>query len=68
MFSKNILTSLDVIWNVSTEAKDTDNTNHTMKKGHDSDQVLSELRSTNPSNLNFCYLNVNSVKNKFTDF
>ena len=39
-----------------------------MKKGHDSDQVLSNLRSTNPSNLNFCYLNINSVRNKFTDF
>ena len=30
--------------------------------------MLSDLRSTNPSNLNFCYLNINSVKNKFTGF
>ena len=37
-------------------------------KRHDIDQLLSDLRSTNPSSLNFCYLNINSVKNKFTDF
>ena len=30
--------------------------------------MLSDLRSNNPSNLNFCYLNINSVRNKFTDF
>ena len=39
-----------------------------MKRSHDVDQVLSDLRSANPSNLNFCYLNINSVRNKFTDF
>ena len=30
--------------------------------------MLSDLRSTNASNLNFCYLNINSVRNKFIDF
>ena len=39
-----------------------------MKKGNAIDQVLSDLRRTNPANLNFCYLNINSVRNKFTDF
>ena len=39
-----------------------------MKKSSDVDQVLSDLRSNNPSNLNFCYLNINSVGNKLTDF
>ena len=39
-----------------------------MKKSHNIDQVLSDLRSTKPSNLNFCYLNNNSVRNNFTDF
>ena len=39
-----------------------------MKKSNDIDQVLSDLRSYNLSNLNFCYLNINSVRNKFTDF
>ena len=68
LFSKNVSTSLDVIWNASTDAKKIDNTNHNMKKYHNIDQVLSDLRSTDPSNLNFCYLNINSVRNKFTDF
>ena len=30
--------------------------------------MLSDLRRANPANLNFCYLNINSVRNKFTDF
>ena len=25
------------------------------------------MRNDNPSNLNFCYLNIHSVRNKFTD-
>ena len=25
------------------------------------------MRNDKPSNLNFCYLNINSVRNKFTD-
>ena len=25
------------------------------------------MRNDSPSNLNFCYLNINSVRNKFTD-
>ena len=30
--------------------------------------MLSDFRSNNPSNLNFCHLNIKSVRNKFTDF
>ena len=30
--------------------------------------MLSDLRRTNPANLDFCYLNINAVRNKFTDF
>ena len=30
--------------------------------------MLINLRSTNPSNSNFCYLYINSVRKKFTDF
>ena len=26
------------------------------------------MQSTNPSKLNFCYLKIDSVRNKFTDF
>ena len=40
----------------------------TWKKSHDIDQILSNLRGTNPSNLNLCNLDINSVVNKFTDF
>ena len=53
---------------MSTDTKDNDNTNHSLKKGNAIDHVLSDLRRTNPANLNFCYLNINSVRNKFTDF
>ena len=34
----------------------------------DIDQILFDLKSNNPSNLNFAYLNVNSVRNKFENF
>ena len=30
--------------------------------------MLSDLRITNPSNLDFFYRNINSVRNRFTDF
>ena len=48
--------------------KDNDNTNHNLKKGNTIDQVLTDLWSNNPANLNFCYLNINSVRKNFTDF
>ena len=38
-----------------------DNTNYNSKKSPDIDQMLSDVRSNNPSNLNFCYFNINSV-------
>ena len=31
-------------------------------------QILFELKSNNSSNLNFAYLNINSVRNKFENF
>ena len=48
--------------------KANDNTNHNLKKGNAIGQVLTDLRRTNPANLSFCYLNINSVRNEFTDF
>ena len=30
--------------------------------------MLSDSQRINPADLNFCYLNINSVRNKFTDF
>ena len=34
----------------------------------DIDQILFDLKANNPSNLNFAYLNINSVRNKFENF
>ena len=34
----------------------------------DIDQILFDLKSSNPSHLNFAYLNINSVRNKFENF
>ena len=34
----------------------------------DIDQILFDLKSNNPSNLNVAYLNINSVRNKFQNF
>ena len=34
----------------------------------DIDQILFDLKSNNPSKLNFIYLNINSVSNKFVNF
>ena len=38
-----------------------------MIENNNIDQALKVLRNDNPSNLNFCYRNINSVRNKFTD-
>ena len=42
LFSTNVLTSVDVFGNASEDLKDNDNTNHNLKKGNATDQVLSE--------------------------
>ena len=34
----------------------------------DIDQILFDLKVNNPSNLNFAYLNINSIKNRFENF
>ena len=39
-----------------------------MFENNKTDQILKVLRNDNPSNLSFCYLNINSVRNKSTDF
>ena len=39
-----------------------------MKKWNAIDQVLIDLRRTDPAYLTFCFLDINSVRNKFTDF
>ena len=35
--------------------------------GNDISQILYTLRNENPSNIIFCYLNINSVRKKFSD-
>ena len=72
LFSKNILTSLNVIWNALIDTKDSDKTQLNLWKSYNVDQVLNYLRRNNLFNINFPFLNINSVKslirNKFTDF
>ena len=61
----NIKSSIYHYWS-STNSRKTDITNLSLCK--DIDQILFDLKSNNPSNLNFAYLNVNSVRNKFENF
>ena len=35
--------------------------------GNDISQILYTLRNENPSNIVFCYLNINSVRKEFSD-
>ena len=52
--------------------KDSDKTKLNLWKSYNIDQVLNYLRRNNLFNINFPFLNINSVKslirNKFTDF
>ena len=43
-----------------------DITNLSLSK--DIDQILFDLKTNNPSNLNFAYLDINSVRYKFENF
>ena len=49
--------SLDKLRNV-------DITSHFLRDDNDISQILNILRNENPSNKNFCYLNINSVRSK----
>ena len=54
------------------DTKDSDKTQLNLWKSYNIDQVLNYLRRNNLFNINFPFLNINSVKslirNKFTDF
>ena len=50
----------------STNNSKIDITNLSLSK--DIDQILFDVKFDNPSNLNFTYLNINSVRNKFENF
>ena len=60
---QNIRKLLYDYWSSLTRSQKNDITNPIVSK--DIDQVLFDLRCKNPSNLNFAYLNINSVRNKF---
>ena len=49
-----------------TNNREIDITNLSLPK--DIDQILFHLKANNPSNLNFTYLNINSIRNKFENF
>ena len=44
-----------------------DITSHFLRDDNDISQILNTLRNENLSNINVCYLNINSVRNKFSD-
>ena len=67
IFSQNIKTSLHHFWISFDTQKNLDITSHFSRDDNDISQILNTLRNENPSNINFCYLNINSVRNKFSD-
>ena len=60
---ENIKKSLYNYWSSQTHRRKIDITNLNLTE--DIDQILFDLRCKNPSNLNFAYLNINSIRNKF---
>ena len=54
-------------WTSFNEQKNVDITTHFLRDDNDISQILNTLRNENPSNINVCYLNINSVRNKFSD-
>ena len=67
ILTQNIKRSFNQFWSSDRHTHEVDITNSNLFENNESDQVLKVLRSDNPSNLNFCYLNINSVRNKFTN-
>ena len=62
----NIKNSIYHYWSSPTNNREIDITNLSLSK--DIDPILFDLKSNDPSNLNFAYLNINSVRNKFENF
>ena len=67
IFPQNIKRSLHHFQTSFDKQKNVDITSHFLRDDNDVSQILNTLRNGNPSNINFCYLNVNSVRNKFSD-
>ena len=67
ILTQNIKRSFDQFWSSDRHTHEVDITNSNLFENNETDQVLKVFRNDNPSNLNFYYLNINSVRNKFTD-
>ena len=67
ILTQNIKRSFNQFGSSVRHTHEVDITNSNLFENNETDQVLKVLRNDNPSNLNFCYLNINSVRNKFTD-
>ena len=67
VLTQNIKRSFSQFWSSDRHTREVDITNSNFFENNETDQVLKVLRNNNPSNLNFCYLNINSVRNKFTN-
>ena len=64
IFSQNIKRSLHHFWTSLDKLRNVDITSHFLRDDNDISQILNILRNENPSNKNFCYLNINSVRSK----
>ena len=62
---QNIKNSIYHYW-ISTNSREIDITDLSLPK--DIDQILFDLKANNTSNLNFAYLNINSVRTNFENF
>ena len=67
IFTQNVKRSFNQFWSSDRQTHGVDIYNSNLFENNETDQVLKVLRNDSPSNLNFCYLNINSVRNKFTD-
>ena len=67
IFSQNIKRSLHHFRTSFDKQKNVDITSHFLRNDNDIRQILNTLRNKNSSNIKFCYLNINSMRNKFSD-
>ena len=67
ILTQNIKRSFNQFWSSDRHTHEVDITNSNLFENSETDQVLKVLRNDNPSNLKFCYLNINSVINKLAD-
>ena len=67
ILTQNIKGSFDQFCSSDRHTQEVDITNSNLFESNETDQVLKVLMNDTPSILNFCYLNINSVQNKFTN-